>query len=165
MKDKKDDSEKADLLKRIEVREKENNELANANSRYKTENHRLLDFNKEEKLRMDRDDLGPSVDNFYFIKNMRAGVHGFTHNEDGEERKNLFIIPFVGFSEDDRHLLFELMNALAKCYEATTWWEDGEGRSVGLKAVFTDTHLGEWHGPNLPLIVPVPEPVPEDEDQ
>jgi cell division protein FtsB len=42
---------KADLLKRIEVLEKENNELANANSRYKTENHRLRDFNKEERLR------------------------------------------------------------------------------------------------------------------
>ena len=160
----KDDSEKADLLKRIEVLEKENNELANANSRYKTENHRLQDFNKEERLRLDRDYLGPSTDNFFFIENMGAGVHGFTHNEDGEERKNLFIIPFVGFSEDDRHLLFELMDALAKCYEATTWWEDGEGRSVGLKAVFTDTHLGEWH-PTKSLPKPAPEPVPEDEDQ
>ena len=155
---------KADLLKRIEVLEKENNELANANSRYKTDNHNLRDFNKEERLRLDRDYLGPSADNFFFIENMGAGIHGFTHNEDGEERKNLFIIPFVGFSEDDRHLLFELMDALAKCYESMPWWEDGEGRSLGLKAVFTDTHLGEWH-PTKSLPKPAPEPAPEDNDQ
>ena len=125
----------------------------------------LNDNNSENKKCQSIKDITKRLD-FFFIENMGAGVHGFTHNEDGGERKNLFIIPFVGFSEDDRHLLFELMDALAKCYESMPWWEDGEGRSVGLKAVFTDTHLGEWHPTkSLPKPAPEPAPAPEDKDQ